>query len=238
MKIRRKVPGQKRKLDSGENKSPEFLTTFRSKLNGLKRKLNSGEDYHQKPEVLTKINTVEVDVDSDSEVVFNVPQAKKLKLSPKSADLIKKVIESKPELNAKPVLGVKPPPVLGAKPVQDENSEEIKPRRSPNGYMLSDPLPEGLVIKDLRKKTWKIGKSIGLGGFGEIYSAALLDGKTLSEEDYVVKVEPHSNGPLFVELHFYCRATKKRRPGQFCCQKEYETSWGSGFKRPWLIYSS
>lgn len=225
MKIRRKVPkgpnGQKRKLDSGEYKSPELLANFRSKLNGLnlKRKLNSGEDYHQKPEVLTKVNTVEVDVDSDSEVVFNVPQAKKLKLSPKSADIIKKVFESKPELNAKPVLGVKPPPVLGAKPVQDENSEEIKPRRSPNGYMLSDPLPEGLVIKDLRKKTWKIGKSIGLGGFGEIYSAALLDGKTLSEEDYVVKVEPHSNGPLFVELHFYCRATKKEDLDNFAAKR-------------------
>ena len=24
----------------------------------------------------------------------------------------------------------------------------------------------------------------------------------------MVKVEPHTNGPLFVELHFYCRATK------------------------------
>merc|ERR1711974_180665 len=56
---------------------------------------------------------------------------------------------------------------------------------------------------------WKNGKSVGLGGFGEIYSAALLDDKSLSDEEYVVKVEPHSNGPLFVELHFYCRATKR-----------------------------
>ena len=201
--MRRKVPqgpnGIKRKLDSGENKTSDLLTAFRSKMNGLnlKRKHNSGEDYHQKPEVLTKVNTVEVEVDSDNEVVFNVPQAKKLKLSPKTADIIKNVIEPKSELNAKPVLqgakpvlqgakpvlqGAKPvlggaKPVLGAKPVQDEDSEEPKPRRSPNGYLLSDPLPEGLVIKDLRKKTWKIGRSIGLGGFGEIYTAALLDGE-------------------------------------------------------------
>jgi len=215
--MRRKVPqgqnGLKRKLDSGENKSPALLTTFRSKINGLnlKRKLNSGEDYHQKPEVLTKINTVEIDVDSDSEVVFNVPQAKKLKIDPElsTSDQIKKVIiEQKPEQKSAEV----------AKPVE-ENSEEIKPRRSPNGYLLSDPLPEGLVLKDLHKKTWKIGKSIGLGGFGEIYSAALLDGKTLSEEDYVVKVEPHSNGPLFVELHFYCRATKREDLDNFAAKK-------------------
>jgi len=215
--MRRKVPqgqnGLKRKLDSGENKSPALLTNFRSKINGLnlKRKLNSGEDYHQKPEVLTKINTVEIDVDSDSEVVFNVPQAKKLKIDPElsTAEQIKKVIiEQKPEQKSAEV----------AKPVE-ENSEEIKPRRSPNGYLLSDPLPEGLVLKDLHKKTWKIGKSIGLGGFGEIYSAALLEGKTLSEEDYVVKVEPHSNGPLFVELHFYCRATKREDLDNFAAKK-------------------
>jgi len=122
------------------------------------------------------------EVSEDEEIVFNVPEAKKFKKDP---------VE---EIN------------VDAKTTPEE---EIKPRRSPNGYLLPDPLPEGLVIKDLRKQKWKIGKSIGLGGFGEIYSAALLDGKSLSEEEYVVKVEPHSNGPLFVELHFYCRATKR-----------------------------
>jgi len=121
------------------------------------------------------------EVSEDEEIVFKVPDAKKLKTDP---------VE---EIN----VDVKP------------TEEDIKPRRSPNGYLLPDPLPQGLVIKDLRKQKWKIGKSIGLGGFGEIYSAALLDDKSLSEEEYVVKVEPHSNGPLFVELHFYCRATKR-----------------------------
>jgi len=209
--MRRKAHG--RKVDSGDNKSTELLTTFRSKMNGLKRKLDSGEDYHQKPEILTKINTVEVDSDSESEVSFNVPQAKKLKIDPElsqTADQIKKVIEPKP---APKLAGV-----IAAAKLVGENSDEIKPRRSPNGYLLSDPLPQGLVLKDLHKKTWKIGRSIGLGGFGEIYSAALLDGNTLSEEDYVVKVEPHSNGPLFVELHFYCRATKKEDLDNFAAK--------------------
>mgnify|MGYP001234711207 CR=1 FL=1 len=62
----------------------------------------------------------------------------------------------------------------------DENEAENdqKPRRSPNGYILPDPLPENLIVTDLRKQKWKIGKSVGLGGFGEIYSAAFLNGNT------------------------------------------------------------
>ena len=35
-------------------------------------------------------------------------------------------------------------------------------------------------------------------------------GTKCSEEKYVIKVEPHHNGPLFVELNFYCRAAKNQ----------------------------
>ena len=84
--------------------------------------------------------------EEDHEVIFNVPNAKKLKLTTPEI----------PEV-------VEPPPAV--------------PRRSPNGYILPDPLPEGTVITDLKNKKWRLGKSIGLGGFGEIYSAAFLNGK-------------------------------------------------------------
>ena len=87
-----------------------------------------------------------------------------------------------------------------------------EPRRSPNGYILPDPLPEGLVLTDLVKGRWRIGKSVGLGGFGEIYSATSWNEDesrfNLDDESYVVKVEPHSNGPLFVERNFYLRAAR------------------------------
>jgi vaccinia related kinase len=46
-----------------------------------------------------------------------------------------------------------------------------------------------------------------------IFQLTLFDhftGTKMSKEDYVIKVEPHTNGPLFVELNFYCRATKKQ----------------------------
>ena len=66
---------------------------------------------------------------------------------------------------------------------------EEEPRRSPNGYILPDPLPSGLIVTDLCKGRWKIGHSVGLGGFGEIYSAALWnDSPSENEENFVVKV--------------------------------------------------
>jgi len=149
--------------------------------------------------------------DSDNEIVFNVPQAKKFKKDPDINPDITPENDAKTKSETLPEEKVKVP---------EEDPEDLKPRRSPNGYILPDPLPQGLVLKDLRNQNWKIGKSVGLGGFGEIYSAALLNGKSLSAEDYVVKVEPHSNGPLFVELHFYCRATKREDLDAFAANRK------------------
>jgi len=89
-----------------------------------------------------------------------------------------------------------------------EDNREMN-RRSPNGFLLPDPLPRLSVLTDTIKQKWVLGKPIGVGGFGELYLASYQskDGKT-SPEKFVIKVEPHSNGPLFVEVHFYLRATK------------------------------
>jgi len=96
-----------------------------------------------------------------------------------------------------------------------EDTREMN-RRSPNGFLLPDPLPKGEILTDTIKQKWVLGKPIGVGGFGELYLAAFLspDGKT-SPEKFVVKVEPHSNGPLFVEVHFYLRATKTEEMDKF-----------------------
>ncbi|XP_063983199.1 serine/threonine-protein kinase VRK1 [Diachasmimorpha longicaudata] len=77
-----------------------------------------------------------------------------------------------------------------------------------NGYKLPEPIAAGEVLTDLSKNQWILGKSIGLGGFGEIYSAAPHNGKTPKDYPLVVKIEPHGNGPLFVEMHFYMRNAK------------------------------
>merc|ERR1712051_860592 len=100
-----------------------------------------------------------------------------------------------------------------------EDTREIN-RRSPNGFLLPDPLPRGEVLTDTIKQQWVLGKPIGVGGFGELYVASFRnpDGK-LSPEKFVVKVEPHSNGPLFVEVHFYLRATKQEEIEKFKAEK-------------------
>ena len=43
-----------------------------------------------------------------------------------------------------------------------------KPRKAANGYRLPDPIPAGEVIS-AGKKSWRLGRSVGVGGFGEIY---------------------------------------------------------------------
>ncbi|XP_030369575.1 nucleosomal histone kinase 1 [Scaptodrosophila lebanonensis] len=72
-------------------------------------------------------------------------------------------------------------------------------------YAMPEKLKEGTVLTDLIKGQWRIGASIGIGGFGEIYAACRVGEKNY---DAVVKCEPHGNGPLFVEMHFYLRNAK------------------------------
>ncbi|CAG9806496.1 unnamed protein product [Chironomus riparius] len=86
-----------------------------------------------------------------------------------------------------------------------------KESKKKNAYEQPKHLKTGSIIIDNYKKQWKIGVSIGIGGFGEIYSACDASSGTKKVDDYpfVVKIEPHSNGPLFVEMHFYMRNAKK-----------------------------
>jgi len=111
---------------------------------------------------------------------------------------------------------------LEAKQPDEKPTEDTREmnRRSPNGFLLPDPLPRGEVLTDTIKQQWVLGKPIGVGGFGELYVASFRnpDGK-LSPEKFVVKVEPHSNGPLFVEVHFYLRATKQEEIEKFKTEK-------------------
>lgn len=58
-----------------------------------------------------------------------------------------------------------------------------------NKTVLPDPLPNGEVLTDLAKKKWCLGPSIGVGGFGEIYSACdYSEGGKKSSYQYVVKI--------------------------------------------------
>ncbi|KAM3956985.1 nucleosomal histone kinase 1 isoform 1-T2 [Aphomia sociella] len=110
------------------------------------------------------------------------------------------------------------------------------PKKKANGYKMPSPIAAGEVIHDaIGKKKWRIGPSIGVGGFGEIYSACDHEGspKKGSNYPYVVKIEPHENGPLFVEKHFYCRNANKDDIAKFMKTKKLSilgmpTHFGNG----------
>ncbi|XP_073965664.1 uncharacterized protein [Choristoneura fumiferana] len=73
-----------------------------------------------------------------------------------------------------------------------------------------EALPPGIVFSDIQQKKWRIGKPIGRGSFGRIYLASDNVDKDVTKlnANYVVKIEPHSNGPLFVEVHCLVRTSQ------------------------------
>ncbi|XP_029846977.2 serine/threonine-protein kinase VRK1 [Ixodes scapularis] len=78
-----------------------------------------------------------------------------------------------------------------------------------NGHRLPERLPAGEVLTDVTKRQWRLGKAVGLGGFGEIYLASdEVASAAGPDASYVIKIEPHSNGPLFTEMNFYHRVGK------------------------------
>jgi len=91
-----------------------------------------------------------------------------------------------------------------------QSGKKPSKRIAANGFRLPDPIAPGEILTDMTDKQWRIGKSIGVGGFGEIYLASDDIGTSTDSinADYCVKVEPHNNGPLFTEMHCYMRVAK------------------------------
>ena len=82
-----------------------------------------------------------------------------------------------------------------------------KPAKKPkNGYQMPSHLPLNSIIQDIAKKQWKIGPSIGSGGFGEIYSACKADQPIKKTEAYpfVVKIVSSPILILLVLISFVC----------------------------------
>ncbi len=48
-----------------------------------------------------------------------------------------------------------------------------KPRAPKGAFKLAEAFPAGVVMTDLFKKQWVLGKSIGSGGFGLLYLGKL-----------------------------------------------------------------
>ncbi|XP_054090596.1 uncharacterized protein LOC128919721 isoform X2 [Zeugodacus cucurbitae] len=77
-------------------------------------------------------------------------------------------------------------------------------------YTLLPTIVNGTIMYDLMQKPWRLGKPIGKGNFGEIFLASDNTSIPVTNENakFVVKIEPHSNGPLFVEIHCLINTAK------------------------------
>jgi len=98
-------------------------------------------------------------------------------------------------------------------------------KKGATGYKMAPKLPNGTVLQDMSKRKWTLTGTVGSGGFGLIYHAEEEGGEG---RKCVVKIEPHENGPLFVEWHYYLAAG---RPEHLKAWKEpahLPALWGYG----------
>ncbi|AAK82249.1 389L [Invertebrate iridescent virus Kaz2018] len=105
---------------------------------------------------------------------------------------------------------------LNIKVNQERNIKKPIPKPIP-----TNKIETGSVIN----QNWFIGTSIGKGGFGEIYSAAKFNDHGNYKDDdfsFAIKIEPKSNGPLFVEMHFYKRVIVEKEIEKFKLQKNIQ----------------
>ncbi|PNF22731.1 Nucleosomal histone kinase 1 [Cryptotermes secundus] len=115
---------------------------------------------------------------------------------------------------------------MSKKPVKPMAMKKTaRQRKAANGYKLPDPIPVGEIVRDVTKKEWQIGPSIGIGGFGEIYAASDVSHSPRKKAalPYVIKIEPHGNGPLFVEMHFYMKVAKPDQIEEWKKQKKLKS---------------
>lgn len=78
-------------------------------------------------------------------------------------------------------------------------------------FVLTKEIAHDQVLTDISGNYWRIGKPVGKGSFGEIFLAAEEVNKPVdrNKATYVAKIEPHSNGPLFVEIHCLLNVSKR-----------------------------
>jgi len=124
--------------------------------------------------------------------------------------------------------------LTGASIASDHNNSSVMESPRPV-YTLRPSVVNGTILRDVLSKAWRLGRPIGKnflensvdferlnpsssfpgkGNFGEIFLASddTVCPATSETAKYVVKIEPHSNGPLFVEIH--CLINTSRSKGK------------------------
>lgn len=89
----------------------------------------------------------------------------------------------------------------GANTSSEEKREE---------FVLTREVADNAILSDITGKKWRIGAPIGKGSFGEIFLASDETNRSVDVRTahFVTKIEPHSNGPLFVEIHCLLNVNK------------------------------
>lgn len=79
-------------------------------------------------------------------------------------------------------------------------------------FVLTREIAHNAILCDISGNQWRIGAPIGKGSFGEIYLASgnIAKPVEIATAPYVAKIEPHSNGPLFVEIHCLLNVNKQQ----------------------------
>ncbi|CAG9790072.1 unnamed protein product [Diatraea saccharalis] len=95
-------------------------------------------------------------------------------------------------------------------PPKKKNKVLEEPSSLDVSFCDDEALPPGIVFSDIQQMKWRLGKPIGRGSFGRIYLASDEVDKEVTKLNarYVVKIEPHTNGPLFVEIHCLIRSAQ------------------------------
>lgn len=77
-------------------------------------------------------------------------------------------------------------------------------------FVLTRELADNAILTDLSGRKWRIGEPVGKGSFGEIFLASNDTSLKVDVRNaqFVTKIEPHSNGPLFVEIHCLLNVNK------------------------------
>lgn len=89
--------------------------------------------------------------------------------------------------------------------VLDISEPEVK-----DEFILTSDIVLSSVLHDIANNCWKVGKPIGKGSFGEIFLATDNVSRPVGDDaSYVAKIEPHHNGPLFVEIHCLLNVNKQ-----------------------------
>lgn len=101
--------------------------------------------------------------------------------------------------------------------ISDDNNEaDTSMEEKKEEFVLTREIADSAILSDIAGNKWRIGAPVGKGSFGEIFLASsdIARRVDVKNAQFVTKIEPHSNGPLFVEIHCLLNVNKRHANGE------------------------